>query len=440
MTLTFVPNVRFVRILALASPLWLLAVLFPGGWIPAVGMLGLLFVLCWREAMGFPHTSELTFCRVFPPRFSLGEERVITLVITSRARVPLRLRIRDGLPEALSLKAAMPMVEVPAGGKVACAYPVEAVRRGAHDFGNLVVRVQYGSGLLLKELAICLADRVKVYPRFRGVDDYDLLARIDERDEVVRKPRHLRGARTDFESLRSYIPGEDLRAVDWKASARRGSLISRNRQVEKGQQVAVLLDAGRLMGETEAGFSKLDHAMNAAIMLGHVVQRRGDTMALGCFSNRIESFLPPLRGRRIVPRIMDALYAVEARSVESDYWQVIAEAMGMLRRRSLVIMLTDVLDSISSAGLINNLRRAASKHLVLCVVFNQPRVVERARTTPGNLAETYQKAAALDLLRRRELALESMRARGILVLETDPGRLSVQLVRSYLEIRKGDLQ
>jgi uncharacterized protein (DUF58 family) len=126
--------------------------------------------------------------------------------------------------------------------------------------------------------------------------------------------------------------------------------------------------------------------------------------------------------------------------VESDYWQAIAQVMTLLSRRSLVVLLTDILDASASAGLINNLSRAAEKHLVLCVVLSEPAVGEIARMIPGSVAETYRKAAACDQLRRRRLALESMRARGILVLETDPAHLSVQLVQRYLEIRQADLQ
>jgi uncharacterized protein (DUF58 family) len=126
--------------------------------------------------------------------------------------------------------------------------------------------------------------------------------------------------------------------------------------------------------------------------------------------------------------------------VESDYWQAVAQAMTLLNRRSLVILLTDVLDASASAGLINNLARAAEKHLVLCVVLSEPAIGEIARSIPASVAETYRKAAACDQLRRRKLALESMRARGILVLETDPAHLSVHLVKRYLEIRQANLQ
>jgi uncharacterized protein (DUF58 family) len=114
--------------------------------------------------------------------------------------------------------------------------------------------------------------------------------------------------------------------------------------------------------------------------------------------------------------------------------------MTQLTRRSLVILLTDVLDASASAGLINNLARAAEKHLVLCVVLSEPAIAEVARSIPTTVAETYRKAAACDQLRRRRLALEGMRSRGILVLETDPAHLSIHLVKRYLDIRQGNLQ
>jgi uncharacterized protein (DUF58 family) len=313
-------------------------------------------------------------------------------------------------------------------------------KRGAFDFGAVVVRASGAAGLLQKQISLPVPDNVKVYPNFKKVARYELLAKIDEREELVRKPRYLRAAGTDFESLRPYILGEDPRSIDWKATARRGAPIAKNRQIEKGQQVAVLLDAGRLMAGTIGKYAKLEHAMNAAVMLSYVAEKRGDALAVASFSNQIESFLPTSRGPSLVPRVLESLYPVQVRPVESDYWQVIAEAMHLLRRRSLVILLTDVLDASASNGLINNLARAAARHLVLCVVLSEPKIRAIADQIPQTVAQTYQMAAAADVRRRRRLALEQMRARGIFVLDTDPDHLSIHLVKRYLEIRQADLQ
>lgn len=438
--LPFVPTLRLIRLIVLGAPLWLLALFLPAGWLVGVLYLLLLGELCRRDCKTMPLAAQLGAERRLPARFAFDVEHSINLVLANRSNRPVHAAVRDELPEALESAHELPPVAIPPGGAAELGYTARPLRRGAHDFGKVVLRLRGAYGLVDKQLALLAPNTIKVYPNFRGADRYQLLARIDQREEVVRRPRPFRAAGTDFESLRPYIPGEDPRNIDWKATARRGAPISRNKQVERGQQLAVLIDAGRLMAETIGAHSKLEHALDAAVMLSYVVQKRGDALAVASFSNKIESFLPSVRGPRLMPRVMESLYAVQVRPVESDYWQAIAQMMTLLRRRSLVILLSDVLDPAASAGLINNLSRAADRHLVLCVVLSEPAIAATARMIPQTVEETYRKASACDHLRRRRLALESMRARGILVLESDPAHLSVQLVRRYLEIRQADLQ
>jgi uncharacterized protein (DUF58 family) len=439
-SISLLPTLRLIRLLLLGAPLWLLALLFPGGWLAGLLYFVLIIVLSWRDAATIPPASKLLATRQLPPRFALDVEHSVKLILTNLSAAPVQVTLRDELPDMFEAKTELPEVTLPAGGEARLSYDVRPLSRGAHSFGDVILRVQGQRGLVQKHLALAVADTAKVYPNFRGADQYQLLAQIDQRDEVVRKPRPFKAAGTDFESLRPYIPGEDPRNIDWKATARRGATISRNKQVEKGQQLAVLLDAGRLMAETIGKYSKLEHALNATVMLSYVVQKRGDALSVASFSNKIESFLPTVRGPSLLPRVLESLYAVQVRPVESDYWQAIAQVLMLLNRRSLVILLTDVLDASASAGLINNLSRAAEKHLVLCVVLSEPAVGEMARAVPASVEDTYRKAAACDQLRRRRLALENMRSRGILVLETDPAHLSVHLVKRYLEIRQANLQ
>jgi uncharacterized protein (DUF58 family) len=429
-----------IRLLALGAPLWLVATIVPGGWLAGALYLLLLAALLWRDAGTIPQPTQLSARRQLPPHLALDVEHSIKLTLNNGSALQMRALLRDELPDAFQSLSDFPPVVIPPGGEAQLNVAVRPLKRGAHAFGYVVLRLQGESGLIQKQVSLVVADTAKVYPNFRGADQYQLLAKIDQRDEVVRKPMRIRAAGTDFESLRPYISGEDPRNIDWKATARRGALVSRNKQVEKGQQLAVLLDAGRLMAETIGKYSKLEHALNATVMLSYVAQKRGDALTVASFSNRIESFLPSVRGPSLLPRVLESLYTVQVRSVESDYWQAIAQIMTMLRRRSLLILLTDVLDASASAGLINNLSRAAEKHLVLCVVLSEPRLGELAQSIPVTIEESYRKAAACDQLRRRRLALENMRSRGILVLETTPAHLSIHLVKRYLQIRQADLQ
>jgi uncharacterized protein (DUF58 family) len=150
--------------------------------------------------------------------------------------------------------------------------------------------------------------------------------------------------------------------------------------------------------------------------------------------------MPPTRGAAVMRTVLESLSTVEVRQVETDYWQVVGQVMDRLKRRSLLVMMTDVLDSSSSSGLLINLSRAASRHLVLCVVLTEPRIANIAQSEPQTLQDAYVKAAAAHSKLQRHLALETMRSRGIMVLETSPDQLTIQLIRRYLEVRRANLQ
>ncbi|MEW6283464.1 MAG: DUF58 domain-containing protein, partial [Candidatus Eremiobacterota bacterium] len=367
------------------------------------------------------------------------EEGWVTLHLDNRSGRALRLTVRDEVPDALAAPLQVFRLKLPPGARGTVHYRVRPCRRGTFAYGDVLVRLRHGLDLIERDLRLAVPDSVRVYPRFRGFSNYELLARLAERDEA-RRPRRTRGQGSDYESLRPYVPGDDPRWIDWKSTARRGHLISRNPQVERGQQLALLIDCGRLMAGSIQGHPRLEHAMQAAVRLSYVVQKRGDTLALAAFSNKIEAFVPRLKGPEIMPSVLEALCGVEQRPVESDYWRVTAQILGQLRRRSLVVLFTEVLDAAASQGLLNNLRRAASRHLVLCVVMTERRLHAAAVSSPSSELDAWRQAAACDLLRRRRLALEHMRACGILVLECSPEHLSNRLIRRYLEIRQEDLQ
>ncbi len=434
-----VPTRRLVMLIALGAPVWLVALAIPAGWIAGAGYLAALALCSVLEYRSLPGPDDFGVERRFG-RLSIGAPGPVRLLLTNRTGRALEVRPREELPP--ELEQTTPRVSVIARPRAVseCSYQVRPRRRGRFELADLVVRVGRPRALVNKQLRLPAPATLRVYPRFATADEYRLLARIDQRDEDARRRRQVRGQGTEFESLARYARGDDPRRMDWKASAKRGYLVTRNLQTERGQQVSLMIDCGRLMAERIGDFSRLEHALNAAVMLSHVAQKRGDTVAVATFSDRIESFTPALKGATLVRAVMDSLLTVQVRQVESDYWQVVGEAMDKLKRRSLLIMVTDVLDADAGTGLIHNMARAAGRHLVLCVVFTEARVEHKADSTPGNRRDAYLKAAASHLWLQRHLALEKMRNRGILVLETPPEALSIELIRRYLEIRKADLQ
>ena len=434
-----VPTMRLVRLIALGSPLWLLWLAFPLGWLGGTLYLGLLAVVCVRDHRYVPDSRSFDVRREYG-RFSLGATNSVNIVISNHSRRRLYIEAKDEIPASLKRVTAIEPIEVPPRFEYRTTYEVTPIRRGRYSLGGLVLRASRPGGLIACELTLPVEDDIKVYPRFATSDEYRLLARINQQEDSVRRPRRTYGRGTDFESLSNYNPGDDLRTVDWKISAKRGVLISKNLQTEKGQQISIMIDGGRLMSEKIGALSRFEYALNAAVMLSYVGQKRGDSVAMATFSDRVESFVPPLRGAAIMRRVLESLSTVEARQVESDYWQVVGQVMSRLKRRSLVVMMTDVLDSAGSLGLMSNLTRAASRHLVLCVVLVEPRLATIAASEPKTAREMYLKAAACHMLLQRQIALENMRSRGILVLESPPEQLTIQLIRRYLEIRRANLQ
>ena len=434
-----VPTLRLVVLTALGAPLWLLWLAVPTGWVAGIGYLVVLAALLRRDYGSLPVEGDFEVERHFG-RLSIGTTGEVRLVLTNRSDQTLQVTVREELPPALEQTTPRSTLEIRPDSSGECSYKIRPHRRGRFELTDLVVRVGRPRARIHKQLRLPAPAILRVYPRFATADEYRLLARINQRDEAARRTRQVRGRGTEFESLSKYNRGDDPRTVDWKASAKRGYLVSRNLQTERGQQISMMIDGGRLMAQRIGDYSRFEHALNAAVMLSHVAQKRGDTVAVATFSDRIESFTPATRGTAIVRTVMDSLSTVQVRQVESDYWHVVGQVMAKLKRRSLLIMMTDILDANASSGLIDNMARAAARHLVLCVVLTEARVEHRARSMPETVSDTFLKAAASHLWLQRHLALEQMRNRGILVLETPPEDLTVGLIRRYLEIRKADLQ
>lgn len=433
------PAPRLMKLLAWGSPLWFLTLfwwglaLVPLTWL--VGCLGLAI----REARDRPGQEALAISREIPARLAYREKARVKLSISNQGDQTLWMMVRDEAPDPLGAEDQVFSCELPPGRTITVHYPVTPQERGVFSFGRVVLRTSWARNLVQTDWKIPVETTARVYPRFRGSSNYELLARIAQREEA-RRPRRQRGHGSDYESLQPYVAGHDPRTIEWKSSARRGTLICRRPQVERGQHLALLVDSGRLMAGQVEHQSRLEHVLEAAVRLSYVVQKRGDTLSVSVFSNKVESFVPRLKKSAIMPAVLETFCSVEQRTVESDYWRVTAQVLSKLRQRSLVVMFTHILDAAGSKGLLRNLRRAANRHLVLCVILSEPALVEASLGKAETAEQAWRVGAACDLLRRRRLALEQMKAYGILVLECAPQQLNNQLIQRYLEIRRENLQ
>jgi uncharacterized protein (DUF58 family) len=434
-----VPTLRLVVLVAVTSPLWFLVAVAPALLPVPVAVLVMLAAAGIGNYLRTPGRAAVSVQRTLPPRFSLGDEQEIGITVTVRGRRGAAVEVRDHLPQTLSATTPFPPIAAEPAVPATTSCRVRSVSRGPARFTAVTLRLSQGIGFVQRQVTLPVVSEGRVYPAFLRVHRYDLLAVADRREEAIRIPRTARGHGSDFESLRPYAAGDDLRRIDWKTTARRGFLVSRTFRVDRGQQLTILLDGGRFMVERLGTQTRFEHAVNAAVMLSAAAQTRGDSVSVACFSNRIESFLPAVKGTTVLPRVLDALWDVQPRNVESDYWHVFSRILARISKRCLIVLFCEVLDRAGSAGLVHSLARSARKHLVLAVVLVDEPAAAAADEAPSDLAGGYRKAAASHIALERILALNEMRSRGILVLETTPRLLSLDLVKRYLSIRKTTL-
>jgi len=243
-------------------------------------------------------------------------------------------------------------------------------------------------------------------------------------------------SRTAFAGLRDYVRGDDVRRVSWSATARRDRPVVVEVEAERGQQVMIALDCGRLMTAPAGDLDKLDHAVNAALMLAWVAQAFGDRVGMMTFDDRVTGFIKPERGAAQLRRITEALYSVKSEYVEPDFGHAMTHLALRVGRRSMVVLLTDVQDPEASRELVAHALRLAARHLVLVVAMSDPSVLS-ARDGPINSTNrAYEWAAAEEFVSSRRESFELLRRGGVLGLDVVAGKLSPSLVERYLELKE----
>jgi len=373
--------------------------------------------------------------RSLPEHLSLGAVNQVGWDIRNLSSSLLRFELTEDVPEAIQPETPSVAATIFPRASAELRYRVRPTCRGRHEFGDIFLRWHTPLGLLIRQKRIRARDAVKVYPNVANLARYELAAQRHRRTEIGLMPVRLRGRGGMFESLREYVAGDDLADVAWKASARHGRLITRNYETERSQNVLVVLDCGRLMVPEVDGLSRLDCAINASLLLSYVAMKQGDYIGLVAFSDRIEAYVPPVKGRAAMCRMNEALYRLEARLREPNYEQVCKFLALRHRKRSLIVILTDVIDKNASSMLLAYTARFARYHLPLCVTLRNLEVERLAAAEPQAVPDCFSKTVALQMLARRAEALARMRQAGVDVLDVDPRHLTPQLLNRYLQLK-----
>jgi uncharacterized protein (DUF58 family) len=432
-----VPSMRFVLLMAVPLLLGAVTALEPNFVWPM--LLADLGILALAVVDGWLGRRVLVRIEREPPHiFSVGRLNLVRMHLTSSAQKPMAVQVNDDGADGLAMEGLPKTVQVPATGHVLVTYHVRPSRRGLYELGDHHLRWATPLGLGWRQIRIASRHPVRVYPDVQAVRTYEMLARQSLENRMVRTVR-LRGGENEFEALRDYQRDDDYRAIDWKATARRQKLITREYQQERNQSVLCMLDCGRLMTAETSGLSQLDHALNAVLMLAHVATRAGDQVGLLAFDARVRAFLPPQGGRQAAQRVVAASYDIHAQIVETDFEAAYCYLSQRLRKRSLVVLFTEVIDEVSAKSVVRTVRSLGPRHLALCVLFRNETLdamVEPPSTASAIKApELYQRAAAAEAILWRDHLVRDLQEAGALVLHVSPHKLTPTLINRYLRIK-----
>ncbi len=438
------PRIRVVPLPRLAYALAALAVLWflPRAVALAAILSGaaLLLLAVVVDFVMLPTRRSLSVSRAFPPRAGLGEAVHGAYELTSRWRWPAMATLRDELP--VGLTDAPPRAPTPLrpGSRVELASTIVPMARGEYALGRIALVTHSRLGLLGTRDVFAPDDRMLVIPSIANVRRFRLLAIQHRLQSAGVRVLKRRGDGRAFAGLREYVPGDDPRHMDWKATGRRGKHIVREFSVEQSQSVFALIEAGRSMTQLAGDFSRFDHALSAALVLTDVAATTGDRVGALVFDDRVRAFVAAQRGKATLGAIRTALIPVRPTMTEPDYAGAFRHLATHQRRRALIVFFTDAIDVRASRALIAYVTSSAARHLVVVVALRNDALFAAAalRSLPSvreKELSLFESAAAEELITARREALERMRRAGVTVLVVSPQAVTAAVINRYLAIK-----
>ncbi|MEJ7576537.1 MAG: DUF58 domain-containing protein [Pyrinomonadaceae bacterium] len=381
--------------------------------------------------------EEVRVEREIEGRFHLGAETEVRVRVSNSTRRDQTIILKDEYPPEMrltSLREARLGVEAQTTAELR--YGLVPPRRGRFVFGAIAVRYLSRFGLVWRERRVEQNETVKVYANIRRAREAELKA-LGARSLVAAHRRaSWRGEGRDFESLRDYVPGDELRHVSWAVTARRGRLTTRQYQIERDQTIMIALDAGRLMTTRVEGETKFDAGVHAALALMSAASRGGDNAGLLTFGRRVEAYVPPGRGREHTDRVLEALYAQEPQLIEPSYARAFEFISSNCRRRALVVVLTELVDEEGSRELLKSLRLLRPRHLPLVVTIADRDLKAAVEDAPQNRNELFTQSVAEEIIHQRESALRRVEKEGGLALDVTTAALVPVLLETYIRVKE----
>ncbi|NJN15630.1 MAG: DUF58 domain-containing protein [Oscillochloris sp.] len=437
------PTPRLLILLLLAAPLIAGAALAaPLLWL-ALFYLAIVFAVVISDIVMTPPPEVIELERVHDSKLSLGAPNLITIILANGSPRRLRFVLRDEYPYEFPSDATLLNGELPPYDIAEARYHLRPLRRGDYAFGDLVLRYRGVLGTIIRQAHYPAAAQVKVYPNLLEVRKYDLLARKNMLFEIGLRPARVYGQGGEFERLRDYTPDDEFRRINWKATARRGKPIAAEYETERSQHVVCLLDTGRLMAPPvgdpaqpdSPGLARLDYVINTALLLSYVAALKGDYVGLLSFADNVGTYLEPRRGRAQFQHMLEALYAVQAQPVEADHATALTYLSLKQKRRSLVLIFTDLVTLDAARPLLAHTARLARRHLPIVVTIADPNTAALAGKPVSDGNALYRRAVAEQLIDERRVILDTLQRSGVLTIDVPADKLTISVVNTYLRLK-----
>jgi uncharacterized protein (DUF58 family) len=378
--------------------------------------------------------------RQFDRRFAIGDRDRVSLLVDNGTPQSFHLRIKDEYPPEMRLdepREAAFAVEPQQTAEFY--YHVTPARRGRYEFGQTAVRFLSRLGLVWCQTSLGEPMAVKVYPNMRRAREIELKALGAHSFLAIQRRAVRRGEGREFESMRDYVRGDEMRHISWTATARRSKLTTRQYQIERDQTVIIALDAGRLMTGRIHDETKFDTALHASLALMSACARAGDNCGLMVFGRRVRKYLPPKRGAEHMDAVLEALHDLEPELVEPSYARAFQFIASNTKKRSFVVILTDLVDKDSSKELLTSLKLLRPRHLPLVATIGDRDLNAAVSHRPADMKDVFTQSAAEEIIHQRESALRLVETMGGLALDVTTQTLAPRLLETYLKVKERGL-
>jgi len=428
------PSTRLLWALTGLAALAVAVSIYPDYAIYWSALSGITAVLALLDALTALRLAMPPAARQVPGSLALGVPVEVALRIHNPSRLPLDCEVHDHHPASIESEGLPRRLALPPGQWGELRYHARPVARGEARFGAIELRIFSPLKLFQIKRLSGEPTPVRVYPNFRALARYSLLATDNRLSQIGVLQVRRRGEGMEFHQLREYRQGDSQRAIDWKATSRTARLISREYEEEKDQRVLLVVDCGRRMASKDGELSHFDHTLNAALLLAHVALRQGDAVGMLTMGG-VHRYCEPRKSVAAVHAIMNRMYDVEPTLAVPDYHRAATEVMSQVRRRALVILLTNLRDE-DDDGLLPALALLRSRHLVVLASLREA-ILSRALTARvDSFDRAVTHAAAADYLALRERTFRKIGASGVMTLDVEPEKLPITLVNRYLELKR----